>query len=187
MLNCLTDQVKKFYCRCPVKTQWQGRWWLKWCQPKAASLSRLADQAYIRGIPELPIDRLFNRLCRFKVDSFSVTTIVKFRRESRFLDILEINSLISHKKCYITQKVFGLVIWHVTQHFDIYNMLYNTFSVILHGIQHCNNRVLWGVQRQVLFSMLCLAFTESHSQAAPVMLVMILWFSITCPYHSVPS
>ena len=43
------------------------------------------DSKNIRGIPERPIDQLFNRLCGFKVDSFSVRTIVNFRRESRFL------------------------------------------------------------------------------------------------------
>ena len=27
-MSCLTDQTVQFHCHCPVKTQWQGRWWL---------------------------------------------------------------------------------------------------------------------------------------------------------------
>ena len=47
MFQCLTDQVKQINCLCPVKTQWQGLWWRRWCQTKAATLSRLVGIRYM--------------------------------------------------------------------------------------------------------------------------------------------
>ena len=43
MFHCVTDQAKQISYHCPVKTNWQGRWWRCSCQTKATTLSILRD------------------------------------------------------------------------------------------------------------------------------------------------
>ena len=134
MFHCLTDQAKHIHFHCPVKTQWQGRWWRGWRR----WTQTVPDQgSYPVQSPDQLRSGIYDMLTFF-IACYTCSSI-SHPQESQ--DI---------RACYIP--VFYKKMCYTS-------VLYNTFLLYY---MLCK-RVLCGVLRQVLFNMLCLTFVFSHA------------------------